>query len=170
MRIADPFILELDVEAPNTRRVLERVPADRLGWKPHPRSSSVGQLALHAARLPQAFTTFVARPSLDILAANRTQAPPDSHEAILAAFDESVAAARGYLAGLDDASAQEPWRLVAGEKEIYAMPRAFALRRLLFNHWYHHRGQLTVYLRLLDVSVPVVYGQTADETPLGPRA
>src|SRR6185503_6076063 len=101
MRTADPFILELDVEAPITRRVLERVPADRLGWKPHPRSSSVGQLALHAARLPQAFTSFVAQPSLDILAANRTQAPPDSHEAILAAFDESVAAARGYLAGLD---------------------------------------------------------------------
>lgn len=168
LRLADPLLEELDHEAPATRRVLERVPGNRLGWKPHVKSRSIGELAMHVARLPQVTTGFVSADSFDVLAGGSRppQTPVESVEALLSTFDAGVSAARGYLQGLEDERARETWRLVAGSKEVFAGPRVTALRRLFLNHWYHHRGQLTVYLRLLDVPVPAVYGATADEMPL----
>ena len=165
-RLVDPFLAELQAEAPATRRVLERVPGDRLAWKPHVKSRSVGELSAHVARVPQAISGFLAGESFDVLAGRPPLPPIESVDALLSTFEASVAAARSFLQGLDDARARETWRLVAGAKEVFAGPRLSALRALLFNHWYHHRGQLTVYLRLLDIPVPVVYGATADETPV----
>ncbi len=165
MRIADPFINELDMEGTITKRVLERVPDDQLSWRPHPKSSSLGQLALHVASLPQQLTRFVAGDSLDVSTTSTLQPTPTSRAELLATFDDSLNAARTYLRGLDDDSAMAAWRLMAGGKELFSAPRAAVLRSFLFNHWYHHRGQVVVYLRLLDVPVPSVYGPSADENP-----
>jgi uncharacterized damage-inducible protein DinB len=165
MPLAESFVAELEMEAAATRRVLERVPEAHLAWKPHDKSSSLGQLALHVATLPQRLAEFIAGESLDITSVNTSQPAPTSRGEIMAAFEGSVADARAYLASLDDARAAETWRLVARGTELLAAPRAIVIRSFLFNHLYHHRGQLLVYLRLLDVPVPSVYGPTADENP-----
>lgn len=167
MTIADAFVGELEAEAGTTRRVLERVPDDHLNWRPHEKSSSLGQLALHVATLPQQLTGFVAGDTFDLATVDFKQSAPASRGELLAAFEASLSAARAYLSRLDDTRATNVWTLVAGTTEIVAMPRAAALRSLLFNHLYHHRGQLLVYLRLLNVPVPSVYGPTADENPFG---
>ena len=165
MRLADSFIAELEAEAAATRRVLERVPEAHLAWKPHEKSSSLGQLALHVASLPERLTGYVAADSLDITTRNRRQPAPASLVEVMAAFDASLSAARAYFAALDDFRAGEEWRLVAGDTEVFRASRAAVIRRFLFNHLYHHRGQLLVYLRMLDVPVPSVYGPSADENP-----
>ena len=165
MPLADSFVAELDMEAATTRRVLERVPEEHLAWKPHGKSSSLGQLALHVASLPQVLTEFVADDSLDFPTADTGQPAPASRAEIMAAFDDSLTNARAYLASLDDVHATTTWRLLAPGTELFAAPRAAVIRSFLFNHLYHHRGQLLVYLRLLDVPVPSVYGPTADENP-----
>ena len=165
MRLADSFIAELEMESTTTRRVLERLPEAQLAWKPHGKSSSLGQLALHVALLPQQLTGFVAGDSLDMTTVDTRQPAPTSRAEVMAAFDGSLDAARTYLASLDDARAAEVWRLLARGTELFAAPRAAVIRSFLFNHLYHHRGQLLVYLRLLDVPVPAVYGPTADENP-----
>lgn len=165
MAIADAFLAELEMEAATTRRVLERVPGEHLPWRPHDKSSSLGQLALHVASLPELLTGFVAGDRLDVTAVDTRQAAPGSHGEILAAFEGSLSAARGYLAALSDVRAGEVWTLCAGSTELMAAPRAAVIRTFLFNHLYHHRGQLLVYLRLLNVPVPSVYGPTADENP-----
>jgi uncharacterized damage-inducible protein DinB len=165
MRIADLFIAELEMEAATTRRVLERVPEERLGWRPHAKSSSLGQLALHVASLPEQLAGFVANDSLDISSVNTNPPSAASREELLSALDSSVRTTVQYLRGLDDEAATRLWRMMADEKELLAVPRAAVIRSFLFNHWYHHRGQLVVYLRLLDVPVPAVYGPSADENP-----
>jgi uncharacterized damage-inducible protein DinB len=165
MRIADPYVEELDAEASTTRRVLERVPEAHLHWRPHAKSMSLGQLGLHVATLPRQLTEFVASDELDFGAAAGTPPSVRSLHELLAAFTSSTEHARTYLANLTDERARATWRLVAGTRELFAAPRAAVLRSFLFNHWYHHRGQLLVYLRLLDVAVPSVYGPTADENP-----
>lgn len=165
MRIADPFIAELEAEATITKRVLERVPEGHLAWRPHAKSSSLGQLALHVASLPQQLTEFVADDSLDVSATDTRQPTTTSRAELLAAFDASVNAAREYLRGLNDERANRVWKFMTGDKELFAAPRTAVIRSFLFNHWYHHRGQLVVYLRLLDVPVPSVYGPSADENP-----
>jgi uncharacterized damage-inducible protein DinB len=167
MRIADPYLEELRAEAPTTKRVLERVPERHLEWRPHVKSMSLGQLALHVATLPRQLTEFVAGDALDVGAAAGLPPTVGSHEALLAAFTASTEQAQAYLGSLSDERAMATWRLVASGRELLAAPRAAVLRSLLFNHWYHHRGQLLVYLRLLDVPVPSVYGPTADENPFG---
>jgi uncharacterized damage-inducible protein DinB len=165
MRLADSFAAELEMEATTTRRVLERVPEAHLAWKPHDKSSSLGQLALHVASLPQVLTGFIAADSLDLATLDTSQPAPASCAEVMAAFDGGLETARAYLASLDDARAAEVWRLVARGTELFAAPRTAVIRSFLFNHLYHHRGQLLVYLRLLDVPVPSVYGPTADENP-----
>jgi uncharacterized damage-inducible protein DinB len=167
MRIADPYLEELNAEAPTTRRVLERVPEEHLEWRPHAKSMSLGQLALHVATLPRQLTEFVAGDELDFGAAAGAPPTVGSHEELLSAFMASTEQAQAYLGSLSDARATATWRLVASGRELFAAPRAAVLRSFLFNHWYHHRGQLLVYLRLLDVPVPSVYGPTADENPFG---
>jgi uncharacterized damage-inducible protein DinB len=167
MRIADPYLEELNAEASTTRRVLERLPEAHLEWRPHAKSMSLGQLALHVATLPRQLTEFVAGDELDFGAAGGAPPTVGSYEELLSAFMASTEQAQAYLGSLSDERAMATWRLVAGGRELFAAPRAAVLRSFLFNHWYHHRGQLLVYLRLLDVPVPSVYGPTADENPFG---
>jgi uncharacterized damage-inducible protein DinB len=159
------LIAELDAETPATRRVLERVPTDKYEWRPHPKSMSAGQLAQHIATIPGSVTRFVQLDGMDMATRPTGYASCESRDALLATFEASVAAARELLAGLDETRANAIWRLTFGDKEIFAMPRLGVMRTMCFNHWYHHRGELVVFLRLLDVPVPVVYGRTADENP-----
>lgn len=163
MKIIDVLLNELEMEAQATARVLERVPQEHLSWRPHPKSFSLGQLALHVATIPG----MVAE-----LAALDTAAPPQfiqpeaaTAAELVPAMKASVARAREVLGGFDDAAMNATWRLVAGDKELMAMPRAALARMVMLNHWYHHRGQLLVYLRMHDVPLPSVYGPTADESP-----
>jgi uncharacterized damage-inducible protein DinB len=161
--MTDPLLAELDAEAKTTRRVLERVPDENLRWKPHAKSSSLGQLALHTAQVPASLARILSPDTYSI--APFAQPDPKSSAELLTALDESVAAARAFLAGLTPERAVATWKLFNGEREIMSAPRIGMVRALMFNHWYHHRGQILVYLRMLDISVPSVYGPTADENP-----
>lgn len=162
----EALVAELMQEAATTRRVLERVPEHRLAWKPHARSMSLGQLALHVATIPGGVAGMLEGDGLDAAAVDFSQKAATSRGELLDALEAGVAKARGFLKGLDAKRAAAPWRLTRGGREIFTLPRAAAARSILLNHWYHHRGQLTVYLRLLDVPVPAVYGNSADENPL----
>jgi uncharacterized damage-inducible protein DinB len=165
MPIAQQFLSEFEAQATITRRYLERLPADKLTWKPHEKSMTAGQLALHIALTPGRLLPFVKN--------NPAQAPnfgnypqPASREEILKTFDESVASVRGLLPTFDDAAMKETWRMMAGEREVFAQPREKFLRDILFSHVYQHRGQLSVYLRMLNVAVPASWGPSADEPPV----
>ncbi|HSL84965.1 MAG TPA: DinB family protein [Thermoanaerobaculia bacterium] len=167
---AEALIAELEAESPATRRVLERVPGDRLEWRPHPKSMSLGQLAQHVAALPASISRLAQQDGLDAATVDFEPEPAESAEAVLATFDASVAEARDYLSGLTEETATAPWTLTHGERKVFSLPRIGLMRTLAFNHLYHHRGQLTVYLRLLGVPVPAVYGKSADENPLAAAA
>jgi uncharacterized damage-inducible protein DinB len=161
----DSLINELRQEAVTTKRVLERIPEEKLSWKPHQTSLSLGQLSLHVASIPGNVTSLAQLDAFDASDANFVPPEPESVEQILRAFDESMNSAESYLSGLDNKAATDPWRLTSKGEEVFSMPRISMLRTIMLNHWYHHRGQLLVYLRLLDQSVPSVYGPTADENP-----
>lgn len=165
MSLNEALIQELDQEARTTRRVLERVPGEQLSWRPHAKSMSLGQLALHVASTPGVVARIAEQSIVD--APNFEQAEARTPDELLAALDDAVATAKGALEAFDDAAMGETWRVMAGEQEVMAMPRGGLLRSIMFNHWYHHRGQLSVYLRLLDVPVPSIYGPSADENPFG---
>ncbi len=154
---------EFRAEMPATRRVLERVPTDKLTWKPHAKSRSLGELANHVAGIPALVANIATQhefsPTLP------PPRPPATADEIRAKFDANVKAGEEALGKLTDKAAQEDWRLVFMGKEVLKRPRAAALRTNVLNHIYHHRAQLGVYLRLLDVPVPIVYGPTADENP-----
>ena len=164
MKMIDVLLAELDQEVLATKRVLERVPQSQLSWRPHPRSFSLGQLALHVATIPGMVAELAAQSSIPE-PPRFTQAEAATAAELVPALEASVAKARAVLGGLEDAQLMETWRLMAGGKEILAMPRAAVLRMIMLNHWYHHRGQLLVYLRLHNVPLPSVYGPTADENP-----
>jgi uncharacterized damage-inducible protein DinB len=162
--VAQSLLDEFELQALITGRFLERIPEDKLTWKPHTKSLTAGQLALHLALVPGAIVHFVQ--------SNPAQAPksfefpqPATREEILKAHDEGVATARKILPTFDDAAMKETWRMLAGEKEVLAVPRAAFLRDVMLSHWYQHRGQFAVYLRLLDVPVPASWGPSADEPP-----
>jgi uncharacterized damage-inducible protein DinB len=154
---------ELDQEKETTRRVLERVPGDRLSWKPHDKSMSLGQLALHVATLPGAIAEISQQSPFQI--PQFTQPSATSAAELVPTLEQSVANARQYLGTLGEAQLTTMWRLVDGDREIFAVPLGALFRSLMFNHWYHHRGQLSVYLRQLNVPVPSIYGPSADENP-----
>jgi uncharacterized damage-inducible protein DinB len=157
---------ELENEAEITGRVLARVPADKLTWKPHAKSMTLGQLALHTANIPGLFARVLAADSFQIDPARFGNSPqPASHGEIMDAHQESLAAAKDFLDGLSTEKAEAIWRLMLADRELMAPPREWVVRGFMLNHWYHHRGQLSVYLRLLDVPVPVIYGASADENP-----
>ena len=164
MPLADMFITELELEAKTTRRVLERVPDDKLTWKPHVKSMSLRQLAQHVATIPGSVSGMARLDGYDV---EKFTEPPalETTAAILAAFDASVAQAKADLAATDDAAMMANWSFKMGGKPIMTIPRIGVYRSMLLNHLYHHRGQLTVYLRLLDVPVPSIYGPSADENP-----
>jgi len=161
----DSLINELRQEAVTTKRVLERLPEEKLSWKPHETSMSLGQLSLHVASIPGNVTRLAQLDAFDASDANFIPPQPESVEQILSAFDESLNSAESYLSGLDDKAASDTWRLTSKGEEVFSMPRISMLRTIMLNHWYHHRGQLAVYLRLLEVPVPVIYGRSADENP-----
>ena len=156
---------ELEQEAGATRRVLERVPADQLTWRPHPKSMTLGQLALHVARVPGDLAHLSTLDGIDAETVDFNPPQPASKAEILPVLEASLEAARGVLGQLDAKTASGAWRLSAGPREVFTVPRVAVLRSLMLNHWYHHRGQLMGYLRLLDVPVPAVYGVSADENP-----
>jgi uncharacterized damage-inducible protein DinB len=160
------FTAERENESKITSRVLARVPEDKLMWKPHARSMTMGQLALHTATIPGAIAGIVANDSFEVDPARFGNAPqPASHAEIMQAFEGSVAAAKAYLDGMSSEQAEAIFRITLGERQIMAQPRMWVVRGIMFNHLYHHRGQLSVYLRLLDIPVPVIYGPSADENP-----
>jgi uncharacterized damage-inducible protein DinB len=169
MRMIDPILMEFDRECATTRKLLERAPAEKYSWKPHLKSYSLGQLAGHIANLPQWVAGSLLPGEYDLAKAGLGGAPkePAGREALLKTFEESVAAAKAAMAQLDDAKAMGTWTLRKGPVVIMEMPRIAFVRTILMNHGIHHRGQLSVYLRLLDVPVPVIYGPTADENPFG---
>jgi uncharacterized damage-inducible protein DinB len=164
MRIIDGLIAEMEQEAQITERVLARIPQAHLSWKPHPKSMSLGQLALHVATIPGNVAELGA---VDVRPEPSTFFQPEAATAaeLVPALKESVAKAKKTLGGFDDAKMAATWRLESGGKDILSMPRVAFVRAIMLNHWYHHRGQLLVYLRLLNQSVPSVYGPTADENP-----
>jgi uncharacterized damage-inducible protein DinB len=162
--IADTLLAELELQAPVTRRFLERLPEDKLTWKPHEKSLTAGQLALHIALVPGSIVRLVLDNPRH--AREKFEFPqPASREEILRALDESVAAVREQLPKFDDDAMQESWRLVRGDKELFSAPRGLIVRDLMLSHWYQHRGQFSVYLRLLDIPVPASWGPSADEPP-----
>jgi uncharacterized damage-inducible protein DinB len=160
-----PMSGELEQEAVTTKRVLERVPEDKLGWKPHPKSMSLGELAMHVARIPGDISRLAQVDEFEFSSALFEPPKAKSKEEILAALDASVQTAQDYLGGVSEAAVAGTFRTMLRGKEVRSMPRAVLIRSIMFNHWYHHRGQLSVYLRLLDVPLPVIYGRSADEDP-----
>jgi uncharacterized damage-inducible protein DinB len=126
---------------------------------------TLGQLGLHLAGLPGSFARLGRLDGLDAATVDFTPKMPQSKDEILATWESSLADAKDFLGGLDEAGANAPWRLSLGERELAKMPRHELVRDLMLNHSYHHRGQLSVYLRLLDVPVPATYGNSADENP-----
>jgi uncharacterized damage-inducible protein DinB len=169
MKMIDGLLAELEQEAETTRRVLERIPQAHLSWKPHPKSMSLGQLALHVATVPGSVAQLAAE---DTISEPPTFDKPEAATAaeLISSLKESVAKARQSLGGFDDERMAATWRLQSGGKDLLAMPRVAFVRAIMLNHWYHHRGQLLVYLRLLNQSVPSVYGPTADENPFAAAA
>jgi uncharacterized damage-inducible protein DinB len=163
--MVDPMLNEFREEAAITKRVLERVPADKLSWKPHAKSMSLGQLAWHVATVPGGLARILQQDSFDVTQGSFVPPQPKSLEEILGAYEQSVRDAEGYLSGMTDQQAQGDWRLMKKDRELMCKPRIGVLRSIMLNHWYHHRGQLSVYLRLLEVPVPVIYGRSADEDP-----
>ena len=167
MSITQAMLQEFDAEAKTTRRVLERVPTDKLSWKPHPKSMSLGALALHVAASPGVIIGWCAQDETNFTGDPSPE--PKSTEEILAAHDQSVQTMRETLPKIGDAGMQGTWTAKAGGQTLMSMPKGALARALALNHWVHHRGQLSVYLRLLDVAVPSIYGPSADENPFAAR-
>jgi len=163
MAIIDGLLQELEQETQTTKRVLERVPEAHLGWKPHQKSTNLGHLAMHIALVPGGVAEAAAQPSMQ--RPLFPQPSPSSASELVPMLEDSVKRARKALQGLDDSALMATWKILDGETEILAMPRIAFLRSIMLNHWYHHRGQLSVYLRQLNVPVPSIYGPSADENP-----
>ena len=165
MSIAQALLAEFEMQAPVTRKFLERLPEDKLTWKPHDKSMTAGQLAYHLATVPGGVVRF-AQESPRQVPEFAAFPQPASRDEILKALDESVATVREVLPQYDDAAMAETWRLMAGDKEALAVPRHLFLRDIMLNHWYQHRGQFSVYLRMLSIPVPASWGPSADEPPV----
>ncbi|NOT48757.1 MAG: DinB family protein [Acidobacteria bacterium] len=159
-RLVDPILAELDQEAEATRRLLQIVPEDKLSWQPHPKAMTLGQLALHIAITQGG----VAQGTLDDTADAPDFIHPEAQtrDEIVAAFDDGLKKAKEIVSATSDERALAEWKIVDGEKVLLAMPRIAFWRTVMLNHVYHHRGQLSTYLRQLDIPLPSVYGPTAD--------
>jgi len=157
------FLPEFEMEAAITRRLLERVPSDKFAWKPHAKSMALGHLAMHLASGPGQYASWALQ---DTLALTGEPGPTAASTAdLLAAHDAGVATVKRVLNTLGDAGLAKMWSASAGGKTLMTVPKIALVRRMVLNHSYHHRGQLSVYLRLLDVPIPAMYGPSADENP-----
>ncbi len=164
-QITAPLINELEREAATTRRLLERVPDGKFDWQPHAKSMTLGQLAMHVADTPGVFARMLTADGLDFAGFKYVPPEANTNAAILALHDQSIAAANQFLTGMSDDKALANWTFSRGGVELMSAPRVAWVRSLMLNHWIHHRGQLSVFLRLLDVPIPSIYGPSADENP-----
>ena len=168
MSYAQTALPEFDHEMAGTRRVLERIPDDKLDWRAHPKSNTIGWNANHLADLPGWGVSIMTEPGYDFapVGGQPYQMPAlKSRDEILALFDRNVATARQALANVKDESLDDPWTLRGGDRIIFTMPRRAVIRSFLLNHIIHHRAVLSVYLRLNDIPVPALYGPSGDEQP-----
>jgi uncharacterized damage-inducible protein DinB len=164
--VTEWLIQEFDREAATTRRVLERVPQDRLTWKPHPKSMSLGTLALHVAASPAFTAGWAVLDNVELSGPMDPAREPATMSEVLAAHDEGVTKTKAALAAIGDDGMMKDWKMTTKDgTTIMGMPKIALVRTIVLNHTYHHRGQLSVYLRLLDVPVPPIYGPSADENP-----
>lgn len=163
MKMIDPILMELDQEAATTRLLLQRVPATQLGWRPHAKSRTLGELAHHISVSQGHVAKAIQTPTYDL--GQREGSTPDSVEAIIADFDASTAEARRLLGNMSDEDLMSVWEGQVGGRTVFKSPKMGVVRTIVMNHIIHHRGQLTTYLRQLDVPLPSVYGPTADENP-----
>lgn len=164
MSVTASLIAELKMEAETTRRLLECVPDGKMDWQPHAKAMPLGQLVQHVAEIPGQIASITVADSFDASNFGKPDTPA-SAAAVVATHDASVASAVEILAGMDDAKAQANWSLMLGDRAIMTMPRMMLYRAIMLNHWYHHRGQLSTYLRILDVKIPSIYGPSADVNP-----
>jgi len=160
------LLMELEQESETSRRLLELLPEDKLGWRPHQKSMTLGQLAMHLAMIPGSIASVVQADSFDVTA-NRMPPQPESRAQVIDTFETSQAEAVEKLGAFDDAALAKMWAAKKGGRTVTALPRSAVIRFILLNHLIHHRGQLSVYLRLLDVPLPSIYGPSADENPWG---
>jgi uncharacterized damage-inducible protein DinB len=164
MSIAESLLPEFDREMGITRRVLERVPDGQFAWKPHEKSMTLGRLAEHLAELPSWCRVTIVESGIDMSGGRPSgYVAPSTRAGVLELFDKNLADARAALSGRTDAELMAPWTLKAQGKEVFTMPKAIVLRGFVMNHMIHHRGQMSVYLRLQNVPVPSMYGPSADE-------
>lgn len=166
MTIGQTLLPEFDEEMKNTRKVLERCPDEKWNWKPHEKSGTLGWLAGHIATMVGWVPVTLTTTELDYApVGGPAYQPPktDNRKELLAEFDKNVKDSRAALANVSDAEMMKNWKLLAGGQEIFTMPRAACIRSMCMNHLIHHRAQLTVYFRLLNVAVPGLYGPSADE-------
>lgn len=163
MPLVDVLLPEFDREMSTTRKLLERVPDDNLDWKPHTKSFSIGALAAHLANLAGWGEVTLNQTEFDVGGGQPPTAPPSRSE-LLSTFDRNVAATRAALAGKSDAELAGNWTLKRQGQTIFSMPKTTVWRSFVLNHLIHHRGQLSVYLRLREVPVPSIYGPSADES------
>lgn len=166
MSISQSLLPELEQEAATTRKLLERVPADKFGWKPHEKSMTMGRLATHVAEMVGWVSVTLTTEKLDFApVGGQPMVPfePKSTADLLSFFDKNVVEAKAALAKATDAEMFQNWTLLSGGKVIFTMPRIACLRGMVMNHVIHHRGQLSVYLRLNGIPVPAMYGPSADE-------
>jgi uncharacterized damage-inducible protein DinB len=156
---------EFELESATTRRLLERVPTDQLAWKPHPKSRSLGQLALHVAGGPGVIAQWALQDSMEMPDLGEPPEPTSTNQ-IVVTHDDSVRKVKDAVSAIGDAGLGAMWQLQSSGTTIMALPKGVLIRSLALNHLYHHRGQLSVYLRLLNVPVPAIYGPSADEAPI----
>lgn len=165
MSLCETLAAELRQEARTTRRILERVPEESFGWKPHEKSMTLGRLAAHVAELPELIIPALTQDEFDFASGDFRPFEATTTAELLEKFDRTIDAAAELLHGQPDERMGEKWRLRSGEQVFFEMPRAAVVRFVGLNHVVHHRGQLSVYLRLLDVPLPSIYGPSADEGP-----
>lgn len=163
MTLAEAFIAEFNHEAQGTRRLLERIPEDKLSFKPHPKSMSLGELATHLAHIPEWAQTVVNDSEFDMGQGDNRTPERKSRREILEYFEKNAGDFGKILAGKSDPHLFQSWTLKKNGKEVLTLTRVACIRSFIMSHTVHHRGQLTVYLRMNDVPLPAIYGPSADE-------